>query len=108
MKGNDVTWAVARVPAEASNTHNKNFLMRLLERNCKREMVFFPDPFSIYRMDHLCGHQKVYSFPRLPGGQGAANYIGFYARQCWMVCSRPAIGCLRRGEQPRITRCRAG
>ena len=72
-------------------------------------MVLFPDPFSIDRMYHLCGNPKVYSCPRfLPDGYGAANYIGLYARQCWMVCSRLVIGCLRRDWQQRITACRVG
>ena len=41
-------------------------------------------------------------------GYGAPNCIGLYARQCWMVCSRPVIGCLRRDGQQRITACRVG
>jgi GntR family transcriptional regulator/MocR family aminotransferase len=40
-------------------------------------MVFFPDPFSICKMDHLCGHQKVYFCPRfLPDGYGGGELYG--------------------------------
>jgi hypothetical protein len=64
MKGSDAAPAVTGAAAKPNKTQSKSFLMCPLKGNCKKKWVFFPDPFSIDRMGHLCGDQKVYSCRR--------------------------------------------
>src|SRR5215469_15063464 len=107
MKGRPV--APAEIVAEASTTQSNKFRMASSRGKVNKKMAWFPDPFSVYKMDHLCGGQSEYFYPlSVPIGYGAVIYIVFYAWRCWRASSRLATACLPRGRQPPITASHAG